>query len=673
MFSRVKTWQMNVIVFMIVSGAILIGLSFSQMNGAASIFYPAAGFASGFYYLYKKRIIIGLFSAVFITNFFYRLFVVEESIWISLGLCLFYLIVTVIEVHIFIIVMGKLKYKVEKAFSLVESGKFMLAVIAASLCGSFFGILSLYVFLNDVADIVQLFGFWFIGDAMGIIVFASLMLNHFYHDSPIFEQKNQAIKGMVLLAIYGMFLFFIFGQFGNDFLSFGTFQVFIVLMYIVSAFIFSFRMITIMNILFLMALSFFHFPSITEDVFMYQAIELSLFLIIISSVASVIRMVILTQTESIEQMRIARESLEKIIISTNNLVNVDSTITEEEQRFGREYLRNMFEIACELYPNFDRASCNMANGKTVEFIAVKGYDRAHLNSMEFLSNEFNYELNAPEIVSETDYDKVFDVQDKAIEFVDHYGNLVKSIRFTVIIGENKFAGMSFDLFEGSPFDFTQKDLHSFKSFQDLMNSYYRIGVLNSERDILKDDIVLSLVRTLELYDLYTSGHSEQVARLCYEFGKDEKLSNDELRDLYWSGIVHDIGKIGMPTDVLNLSRRLTSEEYALVKEHPQNGYNILSRSKSLENIAEVVLHHHEWYNGKGYPYGIKGKEIPYHARILHVCDAVDSMAKDRVYRKALTEDQIIQELQTGKGKQFDPDITDKMIRLIRSGRLYEII
>ena len=673
MFTGVKNWQLNIIVFVVISFAIYIGLSFTQVSGAASIFYPSAGMSAALFYIYRKKIAIGLFGSIFLANVVFRIIYVNESGLQSLALSLFFVGVTFIEVSVFSYIMKKTNYRVEKAFSLRESNKFSLSVFIATVLGAAFGTFSLFLHIDEGINIIQTFSYWVIGDAMGIIVFASLVINNHYHDKPIFEQKRMITKGAIHLSIYALFLFFIFGESGNDFMTFGSFQVFIVLMYIISAFLFSFRMIAIKNLMFLLALDFLYFPTITGEGYIFEAIQLSLFVIILSSIASVIRMVILTRQDSYEKMRIARESLEKIMLSTNQFVNVESTFTEESQGFGREYLRSMFEIACELYPRFDRASCTVVNGRFVEFVAVKGYDRKQLNGLRLLADRFKWDFETPEVIENLDFTLLTDSPHKVEEYINTHGAIQKSLQFTVMIGENKLAGMSFDLYENSKFDFTERDIHNYESFQKLMNSYYKIAILNTEKDILRDDIVLSLVRTLELYDLYTSGHSEQVARLCYEFGKELNLPNDELQELFWSGIVHDIGKIGMPADVLNLSRRLTDEEYNMVKQHPQNGYNILSRSKSLEKIADVVLHHHEWYNGRGYPYGIAGEDIPYHSRILHVCDAVDSMAKDRVYRKALTEDQIIRELDEGRGEQFDPETADLMIKIIESGRLYEII
>lgn len=668
MFSRANTWQVNTSVFFIISCGVLLGLVFGQVNGAVAIFFPATGISAALYYIFKKRVAVGLFSGIFLTNFIYRIIRIDESVFQSFTLAVLFLLSNFIGIIIFCMLLRRLNYKVESAFSIRESRKFIVTLIASSAASALTGVMALWFHFADI-DFIETFLFWMIGDATGIIVFGGLILNHQYYDKPILSKKNHILAGVIYFSIFAIFIFFMFGDFGNNFLSFGSFQVFIVLMYIITAFVFSFRMIAFNNILFLLGVNFLHFPTYSGDNFVLDAIVLCLFLIIMSSIASAIRLVILDRQNNYEQVRIAKESLEKIIISTNNFVNVENRMPDEEQQFDKSYLQNMFEIACEIYPDFDRASCNLINEDKVEFIAAVGYDVVYLNSMKLPVTDFLWDSKSPEIFTPIQYIDKFKGTDETKAFTKSYGLPIESIRFTVNIGENRFAGMSFDLFENSAYNFTEKDIHNFRSFQRLMNSYYKIGVMNNEKDILKDDIVLSLVRTLELYDLYTSGHSEQVAQLCADFAKDIDLSSSDIRKLYWAGIVHDIGKIGLPADILNMQRKLTDSEFEQVKKHPENGHRILSKSKSLTSIADIVLHHHEWWNGNGYPHGLKGKEISYHARILHVCDAVDAMAKDRIYRRALTQEQIIEQLINGRGKQFNPEIADKMIAFIQAGKL----
>jgi len=506
MFGKAKTWQINVAIFFIISGGVLLGLVFGQVNGAAAIFFPAAGMSSALYYLFRKRIAIGLFSAVFLMNLIYRVVWLDEVFTQSLTLSALFLLSNAVGILVFCIVLRTVKYRVDLAFSFVESGKFMLTVIASSLASALIGLIALKIHFNDI-DTIKTFFYWMIGDATGIIVFGSLILNHVYHDKPIFSQKNTAIYGIVFILGFAMLVFLIFGEYGHNFLTFGTFQVFLVLMYIVTAFVFSFRMIAVNNIIFLLGLNFLHFPAYNGDDFILEAIVLSLFLIIVSSTTSVVRIVILDRQNNYEQVRIAKDNLEKIIISTNNLVNVENILPQDALKFDRAYLKNMFEIACEIYPEFDKASCNLISANSVEFIAAAGYDVDDLNSMNLSVSDFLWDIGEPEYFGPKQYRDKFEKSNQSGNFEESYGFPKESIRFTVNIGEERFAGMSFDLFKGSEYNFNAKDLNNFKSFQRLMNSYYKIGILNNEKDVLKDDIVLSLVRTLELYDLYTSGHS----------------------------------------------------------------------------------------------------------------------------------------------------------------------
>lgn len=305
----------------------------------------------------------------------------------------------------------------------------------------------------------------------------------------------------------------------------------------------------------------------------------------------------------------------------------------------------------------------------MEFVATKNYDLNELNKMKFQSNKFIWTYGDPEIVERKEYQVAYDDVKKDDYFLQKYGVLQESLRFTVIIGEDEYAGMAFDVYQGSGKKLSEKDIANFKSFQILMNNYYRVGILRSQTETLKDDIVLSLVRTLELYDSYTGGHSEKVAELSSIIARQLDLPEYDVLRIYWAGIVHDIGKIGVSNEILNKPGRLSTEEYQTVKNHALFGYDILSQSHGLSDIALMVLHHHEWWNGQGYPKSLRGNQIPLASQILHVCDAVDSMAQDRVYRKCLSKEQIIQQLQNGRGSQFSPLVADIMIDYIENGGL----
>jgi HD-GYP domain-containing protein (c-di-GMP phosphodiesterase class II) len=144
---------------------------------------------------------------------------------------------------------------------------------------------------------------------------------------------------------------------------------------------------------------------------------------------------------------------------------------------------------------------------------------------------------------------------------------------------------------------------------------------------------------------------------------------EELDRIYYVALLHDCGKIGVPDQILSKPGRLTDEEYDIIKSHTVRGGEILERFKSLKNVGEGARYHHERFDGKGYPEGKKGEEIPLIARMICVADAFDAMNSNRVYRKRLTREHILSEIETNKGKQFDPKIADILLRLIKEGKI----
>ena len=132
-------------------------------------------------------------------------------------------------------------------------------------------------------------------------------------------------------------------------------------------------------------------------------------------------------------------------------------------------------------------------------------------------------------------------------------------------------------------------------------------------------------------------------------------------------LLHDIGKIGIPDAILNKPSRLTDEEFEIMKTHTVMGANILKDVTLVKNVAEGAKYHHERYDGKGYPAGLAGEEIPLVARIICVCDAFDAMSSTRIYRAQLEDDKIIEQLESNKGKQFDPEIVDVFLKCIENG------
>lgn len=174
----------------------------------------------------------------------------------------------------------------------------------------------------------------------------------------------------------------------------------------------------------------------------------------------------------------------------------------------------------------------------------------------------------------------------------------------------------------------------------------------------------ALTSAIDAKDTYTHGHSERVTTISIEIGKILGLNNNRIENLRLAGLLHDIGKIGIPENILNKPGRLTDEEFNIVKSHPEVGVKILNKVEFLAKIIPFILYHHERFDGRGYPHGIKGEEIPKEARIITVADSWDAMTSDRPYRKAMPKERALDEIIRSKGTQFDPEVVDAFVQLL---------
>jgi len=181
---------------------------------------------------------------------------------------------------------------------------------------------------------------------------------------------------------------------------------------------------------------------------------------------------------------------------------------------------------------------------------------------------------------------------------------------------------------------------------------------------LFEQAVAVLSGSIDAKDKYTQGHSQRVANYSKQLAKMIGLSKDEQRALYYSALLHDVGKIGINDKIINKEGRLTDEEYAEIKKHPQIGSDILEKITLFPALRYGALYHHERYDGRGYPKGMKGDDIPLTARIISVADAYDAMTSKRSYREIIPQQHVREQMVMGTGTQFDPVIATKMIELI---------
>lgn len=172
----------------------------------------------------------------------------------------------------------------------------------------------------------------------------------------------------------------------------------------------------------------------------------------------------------------------------------------------------------------------------------------------------------------------------------------------------------------------------------------------------------SFLDTLENRDVYTKNHSQNVARLAVTIGYIYGFSAQKILELQNGGVLHDIGKVAISYRILNKPEKLTPEEFMIIRSHPIYGAQMISEKAQHANIRDAVLHHHEWYNGMGYPNGLKGNEIPLDARIMSVADVYDAMTSNRPYREGMSQEAAMDELIKQKEIQFDPECVDALLQ-----------
>ena len=198
----------------------------------------------------------------------------------------------------------------------------------------------------------------------------------------------------------------------------------------------------------------------------------------------------------------------------------------------------------------------------------------------------------------------------------------------------------------------QRDLHS------------EVKKKTAELESLSLHVVHTLAKTIDAKDAYTNGHSERVADYAREIARRYGYDEDRLEEIYIMGLLHDVGKIGVPDAIINKQGKLTDDEYAMIKKHPIMGAEILATVSEMPKLVTGARWHHERYDGRGYPDGLKGDDIPEEARIIAVADAYDAMTSHRSYRDIIPQDHVKSEIEKGMGTQFDEKFARIMLDMI---------
>jgi HAMP domain-containing protein len=222
-------------------------------------------------------------------------------------------------------------------------------------------------------------------------------------------------------------------------------------------------------------------------------------------------------------------------------------------------------------------------------------------------------------------------------------------------------------------EFHTKNRDEIGKLADSLNSMAAsIRAAMKEREDLMLGILTALTRSIDAKSRWTAGHSERVTRYTMMIGWRLGLSDEVMDNLIVSAVLHDIGKIAVPEAILDKPGRLTEEEFSIIKGHPAAGAGIIRNIPSYDSILSGILYHHERWDGKGYPEGLKGESIPLFARIIAVADVYDAITEDRPYRKAMTREEVTVFIKDNSGKMFDPGIAEAFLSIIEESDAWPI-
>jgi polar amino acid transport system substrate-binding protein len=236
-----------------------------------------------------------------------------------------------------------------------------------------------------------------------------------------------------------------------------------------------------------------------------------------------------------------------------------------------------------------------------------------------------------------------------------------SLYAPIMLGNRKIGLLCIESFDKKVFSETSRLV--LKIYAQLISNFYSLKVHQERESKRFQEIINALVSVIELKDGYTEGHAKRVCEISLKVAKSMGISANKLKTIEIAAILHDVGKIGTPLEILNKKSSLTNEEYEIIKRHPLDEKKILEKIEGFEEILNITAMHHEHYDGSGYPEGMSGENIPIEAHIIQAADAYDAMTSERAYREAMSLETVTNVFREQKGKQFHPVVTDTIINL----------
>lgn len=329
-----------------------------------------------------------------------------------------------------------------------------------------------------------------------------------------------------------------------------------------------------------------------------------------------------------------------------------------------EFFSAMLDLALELIPKARAGGAFLVDqdGKGT-IVAIRGHSQ-DLIGFTFEKEDLIVAFKPEVFRGFLDPERKFSSPERFKTFTELALPIAETLLIPLLWKEELFGFLSLDILEGEKVYFDAKDLFLAECLSRICLAFHALREYAQKEEGLLRGLLLVLSQTLEYYDGYTQAHSAASAEYAFEVAQLLGLERERACLVHWAALVHDVGKIFIPQSILRKPGRLTPEEYSLVQLHPQKGAELLSKVEDLEPVARIVRHHHERFDGMGYPDGLKGEEIPLESRIVAVVDAFEAMTSERPYRKAMSVEEALEELKRCAGTQFDPRVVRIMLLLV---------
>ncbi len=650
--------------------AVLIATLFSRVfmhdSLLTPLFHPAIGVAFGFLILHGRKLFPSVLIGFIIGDLLLYLFIIPAATPFALISAVGFTLILFLELELGLRIVDKLKdeafcenMRIKDAawFFLVGS---IMSFFAASLASGVY-----YFFQSSELSLIDTFITVFISHFLSIGIFGLMICLNKDLGKRTFSLKK-TLWSIAFVLLYILSILYIV-QDSSSFV-FYRHNYMLVVFYILAAPLFSFITVLIMTIILYTVSSFVYLDSSWVLADFYAEVYTLLFLGLISILLSfIINWYLEDEQEANATLKKTNDSLNMTLEYIHNLLELSKNIgnfSADSDLFAKktyELTESVFSEASALFAYYDSAGfLETLYSNHYSIKNIPGFYELHDNTL----------FNAKDIVVYKDVEATLNEKYGPAFMTKHpqFSNIQTRVYLVIRIKEKKHLLIALDYFKDARY-LDNQVINRMHELTRLLNQLFLKNQVIEQQSALKDDIILTLVRTLDLYDKYTKGHGEVVARISKAIAVKMQLSQKEINDIYFAGLLHDIGKLGVDHGVLNSEHRLSDEEYQAIKKHVDYGYQLIKESPPLKKIARIMHEHHERHDGHGYPQGLNSHAITKGGKILSVADAVAAMSSTRPYQAKKGFKAIIKELTRHKGTQFDPDVTEACIALIKSGTL----